>query len=444
MKPDKDTLRQAVDKAKEAAAKPGVSFEMDDGALAELVFDPSAHQTAFAVYRDGQCSIEKELVVRGRRYRPYSPENNLLAHEVVLLPSGIEEYGTEAELLECIRAYIHRFVDVTESFERLASCYALFSWVYDAFNELPYLRARGDYGSGKTRLLVTLGSICFKPIFASGASTVSPLFRILDIFRGTLIVDESDLRWSDERAEFVKILNNGNARGFPVLRSEATPQGEYNPRAYTVFGPKIVASRGVFDDKALESRFLTEEMGLRRPRPDVPVNLPPEQKTEALRLRNQLLLFRFRKRHRLALQPDRGNAALEPRINQIFTPLLSVIDDADVRKDLMKLAQAFNRDLKAERSSSVEAQALGIVRDLMAKGVTPLSVKTITEAFIERHGQEFERGITTRWMGGILRHRLHLKTRKSHGVFVIPPGEVSKLRQMYERYDVNSNEESTL
>src|SRR6185503_14885746 len=105
---------------------------------------------------------------------------------------------------------------------------------------------------------------------------------------------ESDFRFSDEKAEVVKILNNGNVRGFPVLRSESNGKGEFNPRAYQVFGPKIVATRGNFDDRALESRFLTEQMGHARLRRDIPINLPPEQKEEALALRNKLLLFRFR------------------------------------------------------------------------------------------------------------------------------------------------------
>src|SRR6185369_1755469 len=118
------------------------------------------------------------------------------------------------------------------SFEAIASAYALFTWIYDAFNEVPYLRVRGDFGTGKSRFLQTVGSICYKPIFASGASTISPVFRILDAFRGTLVIDESDFRASDEKAEMVKILNNGNARGFPVLRSEATPQKEFNPTAF--------------------------------------------------------------------------------------------------------------------------------------------------------------------------------------------------------------------
>src|SRR6185369_5606819 len=167
----------------------------------------------------------------------------------------------------------------------------LFSWIYDGFNELPYLRLRGDPGSGKTRFLLTVGSLCYKPMFASGASSVSPLFRIIDAFRGTLIIDEGDFRMSDEKAEIVKILNNGNARGFPVLRTEVTRQREFNPTAYHVFGPKIVATRGYFEDKALESRCLTEEMGLGGLRGDVPISLPEAYKQEALQLRNKLLLF---------------------------------------------------------------------------------------------------------------------------------------------------------
>jgi len=98
-----------------------------------------------------------------------------VAHaRVVLLPSEPEEYGSEEQLLAEIQSFIHRYVDVSSLFEKIASYYVLFSWVYDRFNELPYLRLRGDPGSGKTRVLLMVGSLCYKPIFASDASTVSP------------------------------------------------------------------------------------------------------------------------------------------------------------------------------------------------------------------------------------------------------------------------------
>src|SRR5437867_1428207 len=287
-----EDVKAATEKAKHDRARPAVSAVLADGAIVETDYRPDVRETAFCVFRDGESRFETGLVIEGERVVPYSPRNNLLAHEVVVLPSGPEEYGTEEGLVAEVQGFIHRYVDVSPLFEKIASYYVLLSWVYDAFAELPYLRLRGDPGSGTTRFLLTAGALCYKPIFASGASTVSPLFRILDAFRGTLIIDEGDFRLSDERAEIVKILNNGNAPGFPVLRSEATPQREFNPRAYAVFGPKIVATRGYFEDRALESRCLTEEMGLGGMRDDIPISLPPTYKEETLRLRNKLLLFR--------------------------------------------------------------------------------------------------------------------------------------------------------
>lgn len=325
-------------------------------------------------------------------------------------------------------------------FEKIATYYVLFSWVYDDFNELPYLRLRGDPGSGKTRFLLTIGSLCYKPIFASGASTISPLFRIIDIFRGTLIIDEGDFRLSDERAEIVKILNNGNARGFPVLRSEATSKGEFDPRAFAVFGPKLVATRGFFQDRALESRCITEEMGQGRLREDVPINLPPTYKEEALQLRNKLLLFRFRTLHRQSASESLVDRSIEPRLNQIFVPLLSIIEDEKARDDLRDLARQYNHEMAAERGMDIEAQILEIIRDLLASGEARPSVKDITNWFIDKHGADYERKVTAKWVGGTIRKRLNLRTQKSHGVFVIPLSEQTKLERLYEKYGIGTDE----
>jgi hypothetical protein len=53
-----------------------------------------------------------------------------------------------------------------------------------------------------------------------------------------------------------------------VLRTMINQQREFNPRAFQVFGPKIVATRGHYEDRGLESRFLTETMGGRQLRGD--------------------------------------------------------------------------------------------------------------------------------------------------------------------------------
>ena len=426
---------------------PAVSGVFDDGTILEMSFKPENHETGFVIWQKGNWRTAKSFETANHdRLTPFSANNNLIKNEVVLFPSMPEEYGTEDQLLAEIQGFIHSYVDLSPLFEQIASYYVLFSWIHDGFNELPYLRVRGDTGSGKTRFLLTVGSLCYKPIFASGASTVSPLFRILDSFHGTLIVDEGDFRFSDEKAEIVKILNNGNAKGFPVLRTETVgAKKEFNPVAYQVFGPKLVATRGFFEDRALESRCLTEEMGQSRLRDNIPINLTSDHKTEALRIRNKLLLFRFRNLNKRQVTESLINRAIEPRLNQIFAPLLSIIDDEKARQELKDLEQCYQAELIADRGMETEAQLLQVIRDLFANSPDGrVSVKEICNLFADRHADDYERKITPKWIGYLLRRKLQLKTCKSDGVFVISPFENNRLAYLYEKYGTTGNPEPSV
>lgn len=415
---------------------PTVSASLNDGRLVEMVL--KAGTAALAVWDGSEVELLPDLLLAdGRRLTAYSPENNLLAHGVVKLPSEPEEYGTEAELVAAVREFIHRYVDLSPAFERIVAYYVLLTWVFDAFNELPYLRVRGEPGTGKTRLLLTVGSLCYKPIFASGASTVSPLFRIMDAMGGTLVIDESDFRLSDEKAEVVKILNNGNVRGFPVLRTEqVSGSKEFNPRAYHVFGPKIVATRGFFDDKALESRFISEQMSTDPLRDDIPISLPGTHEAEALALRNKLLLYRFRNLRRV--RPGAaGDATLSPRLRQVFAPLVALVLDEETRQDLLQVARGYEADLVADRCLEIDASLLGVVEELDTELRRLPSLQELAQRFEARHGAEHP-GLTIRRIGWILRKRLGVLTAKSNGIYVIASEEHAKLAKLYTRYGVGN------
>ena len=418
---------------------PTASAILDDGTIVEMVFRPDLRRTLFAIYSAGRWTLQDAIDLGpDARLVPFSANNNLIKNEVVLLPSEPRIYGSEAQLVAEIREFIHRYVDFGQSFENVATHYVLLTWLYDAFNELPYLRLRGDYGSGKTRALLTIGSLCYKGFFASGASTVSPIFHTLDAFRGTLIFDEADFRFSDERAEIVKILNNGNVRGLPVLRTMINRQREFNPQAFQVFGPKIVATRGSYDDRALESRFLTEEMGSRKLRSDIPINLPDSFKEEARELRNKLLLYRFHRRHAVKLDESLADRTIEPRLNQILLPLMSVVSDDTLRSELRSMAQEAQVNLVADRGLLVEAQVLEILAELMSTSQRPVvPVSDIVTGLVERYGGEYDRPITNRWVGSVLRKRLNIRTYKSHGVYVVPIQERPKIELLCTRYGIS-------
>jgi len=419
-----------------------VSQQLADGTIIEMVYCVREHRTQLAMYRDGAVSIDTTFSQPdGQKLEPVPATNNLIRHGAVLFPESPTEYESVEVLITDIEAYIYRYLDISDQFRKIASYYVLLTWVYDAFNEVPYLRLRGDFGSGKTRALFVIGSIAYKGFFASGASTVSPIFHTLDTFRGTLIFDEADFRFSDEKSELVKIFNNGNVRGFPVLRTAITAAREFDPRAFNVFGPKIVAMRKAFDDQALESRFLTEEMGQRSMRRDIPINLPDIQKEEALVLRNKLLMYRFRTLDTIRVDDALVDPKLSPRLNQILVPLLSIIHDTQLQNDIRTAVRSFDDKLSAERSSSMEAGVLEVIQYIYDRGYTgAIALSEITTAFSKRFSEEYERPVTARVIGTVLRKRLRLVTYKSHGVYVLPETEKAKVDELCIRYGVVERE----
>lgn len=434
-------IKKGVEHARDKKLRrtvPTVSAVLDDGSIVETVYDPVAHTTRFVVAKGGDVREVQHLdLPDGRRLVPLSSGNNLLTHHVVLLPEHPDEFGTKAELLARIEAFIHRYVDLSPLFERIAAHYVLLSWLYDGLHEIPYLRVRGEPGSGKTRFLLTVGSLCYKPIFASGASTVSPIFRMLDLVRGTLVFDEADFRFSDEKSEVVKILNNGTTRGFPVLRAEQNQTTkEFNPTAFHVFGPKLVATRASFEDRALETRFISEQMAGRRLRRDVPIALTDEHAAEARSIRNQLLSFRL-DNCGSGLRPIAPDDTLEPRINQMFGPLLSIIDDEQTREAVRALAAEYSGQSACDRTLDVEGQVIEAIHGLMRATPTPPSIRAIHRALAGSAGVDAEVW-TPRLVGQLVRRQLGLRTVRQNDGHHIAPAETPRLLAHFERLGLPS------
>src|SRR6266700_7037718 len=178
-------------------------------------------------------------------------------------------------------------------------------------------------------------------------------------------------------------------------------------------------------------------MGSRQLRSDIPINLPESFKEEACELRNKLLLYRFHRRSEVSLDASLAHPQLEPRLNQILLPLLSVVADEGLRTELRSMALEAQHSLGAERGLLVEAQVLEILGELMVASQRPVvPVGDVVLGLVERYGNEYDRPITNRWIGGVLRKRLNIKTYKSHGVYVVPMNERSKVEVLCTRYGV--------
>jgi hypothetical protein len=415
---------------KQPKCKP-VGFHLSATEIYELGFDGTF--TYFICHNFNNGGWEKVIEIPINDDLILVPvHDDLIEKGVIHLPTTPEPYGTERDLYELVQHFIHKHLAVSPFYERLSSYYVLFSWLYDRFNTLPYQRFLGDYGTGKTRALQVVGAICYRPVFASGATTVSPIFRLIDRHQGTLIIDEADFKNSDSDAEITKILNCGYQAGFPVIRSE--PRGNtFEPVAYNVFGPKLIATRKRFKDKALESRCLTEEMDFQW-RPDIPSILPDTFWNEALEIRNRLLQWRFDKYPHVRLRHDRINESIEPRLNQVMMPLASIIEDQTMLDDLREFAEKYNKNIVVERGMLLDAEILQTIMDIARDGKYDPSMKEIAET-LNRDRDENEKPITARKVGWTVRNSLKLRQEDRRHVKHLV-WDADKINKLCEKYGV--------
>ncbi len=406
-------------------------------ALYEMVFSPITNKTTyFKMDRFGHMqSFLDEVEIEGQKYKPLPPNYNLVDKGVILFPSLATPYESEEEILNEIRTFIHKYLDISEVFEQIATYYILFTWMYDRFNEVPYLRAIGDFGSGKSRFLQAIGILCYKPIFTGGATTPSPIFRIINEVKGTLIIDEADFKFSDMTSEIVKILNTGYQKGMPVLRSEG--KGTFEVKAYDVFCPKIVATRETFTDKALESRFLVEEMGAGKLRVDIPRTLDESFYGQAEAIRNKLLMWRLKNYFTPIERRTEVIEGIHPRLNQIVIPLMSIIKNDGIREHLKTFIIKYNGELVADRGLSWESDIVFAILKLEYESKTnEITVKQITDE-VNREIDITDDTLQARKVGWYLRTKLQLKPYKTRKGFVLSFKENRKRLDMWkERFGI--------
>jgi len=410
---------------------------LNDRSIVELIYDPEKDKTQFLVGNEDKQTICDFLKTDTKHYLPYKESNTLIRNKVVLLPSKPLDYGSIPTLVDELIEYIHKYVDLDPVFEKVCAHYILLSWVYDGFNQLPYLRKCGDFGTGKTRFLTVVGSVCYKPIFASGSSSTAAIFHTLDQFRGTFVFDEADFRYSDEKADLSKVLNNGFSKGYPVLRCSFSKNKEFDPIGYQVYGCKILASRKHFDDQALESRFITQQSTYSKLRSNIPNELPSSFDGKALELRNKLLQYRFNMLNAFSkYKTDCKIEGVEPRINQIFSPLLQIAVDEKFKTELLALAKQCSGQIVKDRATSIEYHTLSAIKFLFSERET-VSVGDVSSYMFLQYSDFHDKKITARLIGSVINKILCLQTYKHSGRFYISKKQQELLDTLYLRYGVD-------
>jgi putative DNA primase/helicase len=264
-----------------------------------------------------------------------------------------------AELLTDISNTIRRFIICPPETAHAATLWIAMTWFIDVVQIAPLAVVTApEKRCGKSQLLFLLGRLVKRPIAASNI-TPAALFRSIDAWQPTLLIDEADA-FIRENEELRGIINCGHTRDSAIIIRLVGD--DYTPTTFTVWGAKALAGIGQLPDTIVD-RAITLE--LRRKLAN--------EKTERLRHAEPDLfkilsakLARFAEDYSDKIQQAKPELpdTLNDRAQDNWEPLLAIADIAG--NDWARLARSAATKISGdnEKSQSIGVELLADIQEI--------------------------------------------------------------------------------
>lgn len=269
-----------------------------------------------------------------------------------------------ASLLTEIETTVRRFIVCEPETVLAAALWAAMTWFIDVIKVAPLaVITAPEMRCGKSQLLFLLGRIVRSPIPASNI-TPAALFRSIELWRPTLLIDEADAFMRDNE-ELRGLINCGHTRDSAfVIR---TVGDDHTPTSFNVWGAKALAGIGRLAGTIMD-RSITLE--LRRKL--------PEESSERFRYAEDGLfdaisskLARFSEDYSEIIRNARPNLpdTLHSRAQDNWEPLFAIADLAG--GDFPARARAAAIAISGEDASpqSVGVELLADIKTIIEKTV---------------------------------------------------------------------------
>ncbi len=281
-----------------------------------------------------------------------------------------------ARLLTAISATVARFVVCNPETAHAAALWVAMTWLMDAVSIAPLAAITApEKRCGKSQLLFILGRLSHRPLTASNISPAA-MFRAIDAWRPTLLVDECDAFMRDNE-ELRGIINAGHTRDSAyVVRVVGE---DLKPQRFSVWGAKALAGIGHLADTLMDRAII---LVLRR-------KLPTEHVDRLRHAEDDLFqvlaakLARFANDNRDAIRRARPDLpdSLNDRAQDNWEPLLAIADVAGgewpelARKAALKLSGTDSPTM------TIGTELLADIQELFeGKGVERIRVDDLIEA----------------------------------------------------------------
>ena len=188
---------------------------------------------------------------KGKRVR--GPQGKALDFETI---EPWEDRVDGAALLTDLAKAFERFLTLPPHASTALALWVLHTYTHEAAFFSPVIAITSPIkGCGKTSVLIVLGSLVHRRQFASNL-TSAVLFRLVDRFQPTLLIDEADT-FLPENDQLRGLLNSGHTKATAWLIRNVGD--DYDPRKFHTWCPKAIASigrlPGTLEDRSIQIKM---------------------------------------------------------------------------------------------------------------------------------------------------------------------------------------------
>lgn len=290
-----------------------------------------------------------------------------------------------AALVKELRSFVGLYVVMSREAVLAVVLWVLTTWTLAAYSTAPILNVTSPAKRcGKTRLLQILAMIVKRALAASNISAAA-VFRSIDKWHPTLLVDEAD-SFLASNDELRGVLNSSHYRSGAFVVRVVGEQLE--PKQFSTWCAKAIAGIGKLRADTLDDRSIRIPLK-RKSRADSVerlVHVEAESKTKGLR--RKLARWSADNLEELQKRVDRLDVPkeLDDRSSDNWRPLLCVAELCGLRDEARKVAIGFAGE-KSDDSASVL-----LLEDMKAifDGREAAHSKDVVEALLEREDRPWQ------------------------------------------------------
>lgn len=320
--------------------------------LIHLVGDQG--RTKYLLCKNGQLVIEDYFIKDDKRY---SPKQNLpikiLNPDILKRSFNLDIARLATEIDAFIKSYLEMPLD---SDYLILATWVFHTYLIEKFNTTPILYFYGVKETGKSRAGEVLGELAFRAQRLTSL-TEATLFRSVELFKPTLIIDEIRLMGKGGNQGLADLIKTTYKRGLKVSRVNLNKNGEDQIEYYDTFTPLVFCTTESIPD-IIESRCILFTMQ-KNSNPQIEKMIDEKWAND---LRERLTIFRA---NYITKELPEAQYIARGRLNEIMFPLYQslLLVGPERKNEFIDIVKRIQKNKENEDGMSLDAEIVKAIDD---------------------------------------------------------------------------------